>query len=117
MSNRSWEKVVTGLVAMLAFAPPVLGQAGVTSAVQGTLKAFGNQGLVVQPSTGSAGGEVNMMANRQTQVRLNYLAKTDQLQPGTYVQMRVSWDGKGLLRASSIELPDGGQRMFGLYKG
>jgi hypothetical protein len=45
------------------------------------------------------------------------LAKPERIVTGTYVEMRVLWDGENLLRATAIRIPEGSPSKFGLFEG
>ena len=85
----------------------------------GKVAGVSRQGIVLDATEGAAAGAgpVPIAAGAQTQVRINVLASPDRIIPGTYVEMRVLWDGENQLRATSIKLPEGPPSMFGLYEG
>jgi hypothetical protein len=88
------------------------------SYVTGKIVAVGREGVSISSSDPArADARIDVPAGSQTQVRLNILTQPDRIIPGTYVEMRVLWNGEDRLRATSIKIPEGRPTMFGLYQG
>jgi hypothetical protein len=83
----------------------------------GKVAGVGRQGIALTATDGPDNQPIEIAANNQTQVRINVLAKPERIVPGTYVEMRVLWDGENLLRATAIRIPEESPSKFGLFEG
>ena len=84
----------------------------------GKVAAVGRQGLALITGTGGPDAKpIEIAAGSQTQVRINVLAKPERIVPGTYVEMRVLWDGENLLKATAIRIPEESPSKFSLFEG
>jgi len=134
MKSAGVHSVFTWMILILWYGSGPSASAQRTSLL-GKIQDIGPRGITVVPDeshghgarkthpidkSGGMGEEpqpVFVAAGYQTQVRMNILATPDKIRPGAYVEMRVLWDGKSELRATSIKFPEGIATKFGLYKG